>query len=100
MKCNFRLFQIDNETSVMSIETISKLVPLFDNYKPDERDREDVTETEMAEEDEFLKAVMNTNEMRSAYELLHSKGDNTSGTNLLGGYDDRPFLFAPQVSVD
>ena len=77
MKCNFRLFQIDDETSVMSIETISKLVPLFDNYKPDERDREDVTETEMAEEDEFLKAVMNTNEMRSAYELLHSKGDNS-----------------------
>jgi len=76
-----KLFQIDNETSVMSIVTISKLVPLFDNYKPDERDREDVTETEMAEEDEFLKAVMNTNEMRSAYELLHSKGVFKSSYN-------------------
>ena len=65
---------MEDEASLLEIETVSKLIPLFDNYIPDQRQTEDVTPEESQEEDEFISSIMATHEMRIAYELLHTKG--------------------------
>ena len=68
---------------MLEIETVSKLIPLFDNYIPDQRQTEDVTPEESQEEDEFISSIMATHEMRIAYELLHTKGGMNARSSYL-----------------
>ena len=58
----------------MEIETVSKLIPLFDNYIPDQKKTEHVTPEESQEVDDFMASIMATEEMNMAYQLLHTKG--------------------------
>lgn len=69
-----RVFQVEDEAALLEIETVSKLIPLFDNYIPDQKKTEDVTPEESQEVDDFMASIMATEEMNMAYDLLHTKG--------------------------
>ena len=72
------MFQVPDEEDILAIHVVSKLIPLFDNYIADEKQSEEVTPEELQEQDDFMDAVMNTPEMRLAYNLLNSKGIDSS----------------------
>ncbi|CAG0901122.1 unnamed protein product [Darwinula stevensoni] len=60
---------------VTSIETVAKMMALFDNYNPYTTDEEDVTFQEEEEVDAFLDAVIATPVMEAAYHFLLEKGE-------------------------
>lgn len=57
-----------------NIPTVAMLAQLYDNYLPDAFMNEDVTPAEVKEEEEFMKAVLNTTAMSLTKSLLSSKG--------------------------
>ena len=69
-----RLFKINNINQIYGSETVQALIPLLDNYEADVRKPEQVTMLERMEMEIFMDAVMNTTEMREAYNLLNQKG--------------------------
>lgn len=74
--------------------TISKLLPLHNNYVPTVGNLEDVTTQETQEETAFLDAIMPTSVMRKAEKFLVDKGYITTRTRLSNGNyrnNDRAF---------
>ncbi|BES91389.1 Endoribonuclease XendoU [Nesidiocoris tenuis] len=62
------------DPKVSNIPTVAMLAQLYDNYLPDAFMNEDVTPAEVKEEEEFMKAVLNTTAMSLTKSLLSSKG--------------------------
>ncbi|CAA9994312.1 unnamed protein product, partial [Nesidiocoris tenuis] len=82
-----RIFRVNNQKKtpaenmlltidpkVSNIPTVAMLAQLYDNYLPDAFMNEDVTPAEVKEEEEFMKAVLNTTAMSLTKSLLSSKG--------------------------
>lgn len=62
------------DSSVMQKPIYQKLQALYDNYERSVTQGEDHTEQEQAEEEDFLKAVMDTEIMQVTFEFLTDKG--------------------------
>lgn len=63
-----------SESTLNGIPTIAKMRALFDNYEMDASLREDVTQSEQREENEFLNKIMDTRVMQIAMDYLKQKG--------------------------
>lgn len=67
-----RLLRVRSDA--FQLPTISKLLPLFDNYIVDVNVAETVTPDELREQNEFIDAVFDTQVMRRAQTFLEEKG--------------------------
>ena len=72
-----RLFEHIPEKA-LEADTIQALMALYDNYEDDVQVTEVVTAEEIAENDAFLTAVVQTTVMQEAHEFLVSKGTATA----------------------
>lgn len=68
-----RLLNID-ESIVYKVPTIAKMRVLFDNFKMDVHEEEEVTPQKLRQHDDFLNAVLDTKVMQTAMDFLHTKG--------------------------
>lgn len=69
-----RLFDGSKKRALLQIDTIAKLVPLFDNFNANTNQAETVTRQERREQAQFFDAVMATNEMQKAHQFLVQEG--------------------------
>lgn len=67
-----RLLQIDPKA--FEIETVAKMILLFNNYELDSSVNEYVTPLEKREENNFVDALLATSIMREAMHFLQDKG--------------------------
>ncbi|KAJ8011054.1 hypothetical protein DPEC_G00054200 [Dallia pectoralis] len=72
------LFSRVNEDKLKSIKTYALFMSLLDNYEPSTGVSENVTSEELAENDLFLNAVLETELMKCAHRYLVSKGQSPS----------------------
>lgn len=63
-----------DETIFDKVPTIKKLRYLYDNYELDSYVKETVTSSERAEEDDFIREILNTSVMKAAMGFLQRKG--------------------------
>ncbi|XP_022192297.1 poly(U)-specific endoribonuclease homolog isoform X2 [Nilaparvata lugens] len=66
------LLEVDDQA--LQYPTVEKVIALLDNYYPDAKTAEDVTEEEQVEENEFLDAIMDTAVMNHTIDFLRQKG--------------------------
>ncbi|XP_048865767.1 uridylate-specific endoribonuclease C-like [Brienomyrus brachyistius] len=72
------LFSYVNEAKLKKIKTFSYLMNLLDNYEPSTGVAEKVTAEEIAENNLFLNAVLETDVMKRTHRYLVSKGHSQS----------------------
>ncbi|XP_018610451.1 poly(U)-specific endoribonuclease-C-like isoform X2 [Scleropages formosus] len=72
------LFSYVNEEKLRSIKTFSSLMNLLDNYEPSTGVAEKVTAEEIAENNRFLSAILETEVMKRAHRYLVAKGQSQS----------------------
>ncbi|RZF42309.1 hypothetical protein LSTR_LSTR003927 [Laodelphax striatellus] len=65
------LLQVDDQA--LQYPTVANVIALLDNYYPDARDAEDVTDEERKEENQFLDSIMDTAVMNYTIDFLREK---------------------------
>lgn len=63
-----------DETIFDKVPTIKKMRYLYDNYEMDSYVKETISSSELNEENDFIREILNTSVMKAAMKFLQRKG--------------------------